>query len=146
MAEITREGIVSIYDILAGCRTLTRREVPVGDTLDHFVPFAEHVLDQYFFNLELEERALAEIVGDAFELPADLATEISTFVEKSLLERIQNTFRVVYPSRQYNYTVNLEQGFIRIVESKPNSQRFPTIHEEIDESDAWIPERQRVRG
>lgn len=145
MTKITREGIVSIYDILTGCRTLTRREVPVGDTLEDYVPFAEHVLDQYFFDMQLEERSLADIVGDAFELPVELAEEISKYVEKALLDRIQNTFRVVYPNRHYNYTVNLEQGYIWIVESKYPGQRFPMVPQEIDESDAWIPERQRLR-
>lgn len=143
MSKVLREGIVSIYDILMGCRTLIRQEVPVGESTDHYIAFAEHVLDRYFFDLEQGERTLADKIGDAFELDQALAQEISDFVERDLLPRIQRTFKVVYPNRHYTYTINAEQGFIRIVESQWPGTRIVSPLEVPDDSDAWIPERLR---
>lgn len=143
MARVTREAIVSIHDVLMGCRTLVRREVPVGETVEHYIPFAERVLDQYFYNLKVREQTLAEQISDAFELDISVAEEIGCFVEQELLPRIQRTFNIIYPNRHYTYKVNELQGFIHVVESEWPQQELVVVAEELDDTDAWIPPRLR---
>lgn len=145
MGRIMREAVVSIYDILRGCQTLIRREVPVGESLDNYSKYIEFVLDRYFFDLDQGDLLLNHVIEEDWELDAALALEICRFVEKQLLQRIQRTFTVVYPNRHYQYTLNEEQGLIRIVESTWSNHRLETNLQEIDDSDAWIPERLRVR-
>lgn len=131
-------------DLIEGCKTLVGREVPLGDSIDGFMHLLDLSLNDFFFHMPAD---LSQIVLKHHGTSENTASEVSTFLQKQLHLRIQRTFGVIYPSRQYDYSFCKQSGNILIREFEPETypavERYSLDETPTDDEDAWIPERQR---
>lgn len=144
MGTLTRQFPLPHVDLLEGCKTLVGREVPLGESIDGFMPLLDLSLNEFFFHIRTD---LTQIVQTQYGTSATTADEVSSFLQNQLHLRIQRTFGVIYPSRQYDYSFCKQSGTIIVREFEPDTQpaveRYSTDDLPVDDEDAWIPERQR---
>lgn len=143
MARVTRQAVVHVYDVLAGCRTLLLPVATVGQSVETYVVLLERVLDLYFFgDCQGGLDHLAEYIENVYGVEPPISAEICSYMERELIRRIQNTFIQIYPSRHYHFKVNDNLTTVEITESN-ELPRLDIIDEPLDETDAWVPERLR---
>lgn len=144
MGTILRDAIVSVHDILVGCRTLIGSAQQVSEDTEPYWKYVEYVLDEYFFDTNHSNDRLHRGLVVMYEIDDALAKEVCSYIRRQLMRRIQNTFDVIYPNRHYTYTIDETLALLKIVESRYTSLQ-PTYEDALDETDAWIPPRLRSR-
>ncbi len=145
MSKVLRRGIIPIREPLGGFRTTIARYAPVGEDLTPYLAFIENILDNFFFRMPTLNRTVTQVLHEDFHVPEEEAKNLIGYIETYLYTGITRTFGAIYPARMYTYAIDESNNNIIVTEGTGQEVLVTVSDTELDDEDAWVPERLRRR-
>ena len=82
MDKIIRQCVLPIRDALAGCRLVSSKHQPVGDSLEPYLVIIEAVLDAFFYLTPTPVGGLSRQVSVLLLISEDEAQELVEYLQR----------------------------------------------------------------